>query len=327
MTVQASVAIILTVQLSVGMAASPVIGIATAKGSFRLDNAVVVGNGTLMEGMTVETQRVAGELELNDGVRMSLGSDSRGRVFRDRLILERGDGQVRQGSRASSGPAKYGIEARSLRVLTDDVSAVGRVSIRGNNRVQVAAVGGTVRVTNASGVLLAALPAGHALEFEPQVAGALAPARLTGRVTKKEGHYFLFDETARITVELTGGNIQQFVGHKVEITGSQIPKAKPAGGASQLIQVSNVRDLEKTVAARKGGKGEKAAAGAAAGGAAAGGAATGGAAAGAAAAGAAAGGIATTTVVAGVIVAAAAVGTAVGITAAGDDSPDETVSR
>ncbi|MEZ5354555.1 MAG: hypothetical protein R2762_18135 [Bryobacteraceae bacterium] len=311
MNVQILCALLLTLNLAVGMAAAPVIGVATAKGSFKLDSAPVTGNGTLLDGVTIETSRAASELRLVGGVKMSMGAGSRGQLFRNRMVLERGTSQF-------SNVGQFGLEAKSLRIVADDANSAGRISVNGDNRVQVAAVSGSFRISNAKGVLLASLRAGHALEFEPQSSGgAAAPSRLTGCVVKKDNQYFLTDDTANVTVQLKGGHIEKYAGHKVEVVGAQIPGAKPEAGASQLVQVSELKDLDRRCSLP---------AGAIAGGAAAGGAAAGGATAGgvATAAGVA---IGTKAVVAGVIVAAAATGTAVGITQAGDDPPAETISQ
>jgi hypothetical protein len=307
MNLQMGLAVVLAAQLSVGMAASPVIGVVTARGGIKMDNASVAGNGTLFEGTTVETGRTGGDLRLNNGVRMQLASGSKGTIYRDRIVLERGESQL--SSPVNTG-SDYRVEARSLRVLADGQNSAGRVQLVASNRVQVAALRGNVRVTNANGVLLASLAAGHALEFEPQASGASAPSTLTGCVVKQDGKFFLTDETAGVRVELRGLP-EKHAGHRLQITGSPIPNAMAAAGASQVLQVGAFKELGD----RCTSKGAAAAAGAGAAGA-AGGAAGSGAAAGAA--GAATGGIgATTAVVAGVVVAAAATGTAIAIT--GDD--------
>ena len=45
MHVKSFLAILMAMQLSVGMAAPSAIGIASAKGNFRIDNAAITGNG------------------------------------------------------------------------------------------------------------------------------------------------------------------------------------------------------------------------------------------------------------------------------------------
>jgi hypothetical protein len=312
MQVKSFLAILLAMQLSVGMAAPSAIGVASAKGNFRIDSAAIQGNGTLFDGVMVETQRATGQLELNNGTRLQLGINTRGQVFSDRMILQQGESQFRPGSRG-----KYGIEARTLRIIPADSSTVAHVAMVGSTRVHVSALTGSLQVTNAQGVVVAALAAGRALEFEPQ-AGASAPSKLTGCVVNKDGRYFLTDETSNVTVELRGAGLDKQTGHKVEITGSQLPGVTPAqpayNNASQVLQVSALKSLSNKCTLPPG---VAAAAGAAAGTAAAG------AAAGGAAAGAAAG--VSTAVIAGVVVAGAAAATTIGVVAAGDD--EESISR
>ncbi len=305
-------AILMAMQLSLGLAAPSAIGIASAKGNFRIDNAAISGNGTLFDGVTVETQRSTGQLDLTSGAQLQLGVNSRGKVFTDRLILEQGQSQFRTGKNG-----KFGLEARTLHIIPADSSSVVQVSMIGASRVHVSALSGNLQVTNAGGVLVAALAAGHALEFEPQ-AGAMPPSKLTGCVVSKDGRFFLTDETSNVTVELRGAGLVQQAGHKVEVTGAQLPGVIPTepayNGALQVVQVSGMKMISKKCALPVAA----AAAGAAAGAAAAGGAAAGGAAAGAAAAGAAAAGVGaaagiSTAVVAGVVVAAAATAATIGV--------------
>jgi len=305
MNLQMALAIFMMVQLSVGMAASPVIGVATARGGIKIDSASANGNGTLFEGTSVETGRTASDLRMSNGVRMQLASGSKGVVYGDRIVLERGESQL---SAPPATAADYRVEARSLRVMADGPGSSGRVQLIASNRIQVAALRGNVRVTNAKGIVLASLAAGRALEFEPQESGASAPSTLTGCVVKMDGKYFLTDETAGVRVELRGLPDKK-TGHRIEVTGSPVPNALAAAGASQILQVGAIKELSDKCSVKAGAV----AAGAATGGAAAGtGAATAGSAAGAAAAG---GGIAATTaVVAGVVVAAAATGAVVAFT-------------
>ena len=169
---------------------------------------------------------------------------------------------------------------------------------------------------NSSGVLTASLRPGMALAFDPQAAAAAA-VKMTGVIESRNGAYFLTDETTKVTIQLLdGADVSKYVGKKVEITGSSIPGASPAGGASQLVRTVTIKPV--------GGKG-KAGAVAAAGAGAAGGTAAGTAGGAAAGAGAAAGlsGAAVGAIVGGVAVA----GTVGGLAAAGTFSSDAPVSR
>ncbi|MCC6536824.1 MAG: hypothetical protein IT162_04695 [Bryobacterales bacterium] len=311
MNVKSFLAIVLAMQLSVGLAAPSAIGIATAKGGFRIDNAAVSGNGTLFSGATVETDRASGQLALRNGARLQLGANSRAKIFENRLVLEQGAGQFRAGEQN-----QFNLEARSLRIIPADASSVAQVSMVGGNRIHVSALRGSFRVASANGVVVAALAAGRALEFEPSQAGASAPSKLSGCVVSKDGRFFLTDETSNVTVELRGPGLAQQAGHKVDVTGAQLPGVTPVQpaylNAGMVVQVSEMKMVSRkcalpaAAAAAAGAAGAGAAAGAATAGAAAG------------AAGAAAG--VSSAVVAGVVVAAAATATAVGITVADDDT-------
>lgn len=220
--------------LSVCWAASPAIGVAITQGSLRVDEARVIGNGTLFEGTTVETGESSSQLRLTNGVEMRLASSSRGRVFRDRLILERGASQLEGGDR-------FVIEAKGLQILAEGPDAAGRVAVTDDYTIQVAALRGHFRVLTADGVTVAAMPAGKALAFDAAQAGAAAPWSMTGCLIEQNGRYLLRDETTGVTVEVRGAGLATSVGHQVAITGVVVPGVQPAEGAGQTIQVSTVR--------------------------------------------------------------------------------------
>ena len=334
-TLRTLLCLILVSQLSVGMAASPAIGVATAKGSFRVDDARVVGNSTLFEGVTVETDAASSNLLLNDGAQVRLASSSRGTVYRNRLVLEAGIGQL-------ENAGDYRIEAIGLYVASDGADSAARVELKEENLVQVAALRGSLRVMNAGGVMLAVVPAGRALEFDPEQAGApassslsgclkvqngrylltdeatgvtvelvgsdLAASRLIGCLKAQDGHYLLTDETTGVTVELVGRDLAEEEGNRVEIVGGLLAGARSETAASQMVRVDTVKRISTQCRSEAAGAG---AAGA------------GTAAAGAAAAGSTVG-ISSTAIVAGVIVAGAGTGVAIGMIG-GEDT--ETISR
>jgi hypothetical protein len=228
------------------------IGMVNAGGTFQVDHARVVGTATLFDGTVVETGRVSGDLQLNTGARMQLASESTGRVFQDRLVLERGIGQL-QGR-------GYKIEARSLRIVADDPVASARVTLSGAKRVQVAALQGSVRVINAQGLLVANMSPGTALEFEPQGEVTEVDSKLTGTLLKKGGAFFLTDNTTKVTAELRGAGLAAKVGKVVEVVGQVQPHATAAAGATQVIAVKAITLAQAaTAAAGAGGAGAGAA--------------------------------------------------------------------
>jgi hypothetical protein len=298
-SVQSLIALILAANLSLGMAAAPAVGIITATGSFTIDASNVTGNATLFEGNQIETGKASSLLQLNNGARMQLAAESRGIVYRDRLVLEKGTSLIQSGKTSQ-------VEANSLRIRPASESAGAQVSIRQSGTVQVAALRGPVRVTAANGVLLANLQEGKTIDFTPDSAGPVAPTTVTGCLESSSGKFLLTDEASLVRFEILGASLDKEVGRRVQLDGT----VTPVPDALSQIQSANVKELSKKCSNRG------TAAAAAGVGAAGAGAGTAGAAGGIGAA------IASHAVIAGVIVAGVATGAAVAIVKnTGNSSP------
>jgi len=258
-------------------AATSGIGVAMSEGNILVNNSSAAGNATIFDGSTLETHSAASQIRLNGGAQLRLASESRGTVFSDHVDLQKGSASI----------TGYSANASGLNVRADG-KASATVSMRDQGIVEIAALTGSVHIFNAAGMNVANLVPGRALDLRPQDAGANAPSSLTGCAVKSGNNTLLTDETSNVTVQLQGSSVR--TGRRVQVTGSMVPNATPASPATQVINVTNVKDVG---GACKAG-GAAAAAGAAG--------------AGAAAAGAGAGvGIGVTTaVVAGVAVAAGA---------------------
>ena len=217
------------------VAAPPVIGTILASGDFRLDGSTVMGNGTLFEGSTIETQKSGSSIQLSSGARLSLGAASRGKLYGDHILLEKGESLLENGT-------GFRLVALGLTIQPERSSSTGRVALDGNTRVRVTALTGSFRVLNARGTLVGNLAAGMALAFEPQLAGGNT-TRVTGVLERRGGHFLIKDEVTKVTVELAGPGLDAQVGRRVEVTGSMDPAAAPVSGASQLIRVTEVRRL------------------------------------------------------------------------------------
>ncbi len=214
------------------------IGTAATQGSFRVDGSTVSGNATLFEGTTIETHLSSSSLNLASGPRLILGADSRGRIFGDRLELERGAGEMH-------GAAGFRVEARGLTVRSETGRGAARIRLTGATRVQVAAIEGGLRVLNPRGVLVAELDAGSALEFEPQLPGGPAgeQEKLTGCLRSSSGHYLLTDEVTNVTVEVAGSGLDKEHGNRVQVTGLMDPAGTPVSGATQYVRVSSIKRI------------------------------------------------------------------------------------
>jgi hypothetical protein len=239
-----------TMALDPAMAAPPVIGTVTAAGAFRVDNSGVAGNATLFEGSLVETAGALSTTSLQSGARVLLGSMSKGRFFGDRMILEKGAGQLDKAE-------NFRVEARGLTIQPETGNASARVTLGNGTRVEVAAFTGSFRVLNDRGVLVANLASGRAMEFEPQPSNT--PSKLTGCLVVRGVHYLLTDETTSVVVELGGPGLEKEKGNRVEVTGAMDPTATPVSDASEFIRIASVKRLGKGCPA---GSGAAAAAGA-----------------------------------------------------------------
>jgi len=98
-------------------------------------------------------------------------------------------------------------------------------------------VQGLVNVRNGAGVLVATVHPGLALAFTTQVGGASTATQMKGCLVRRDGKFFLTDDTTGVTVELTGTGLEGNAGHRVSITGSMIPGATPTAPATQTVQV------------------------------------------------------------------------------------------
>lgn len=221
--------------LTLAPAASPMIGVAVAEGSFRVNGHVVTGNATLFDGNTIETGGVPSELQLDGGVRMLLAAGSRGKVYRDRVVLEKGLGEL------ANGP-DYPIEARGLRIVPGVAEASGRVALGGGREVLVAALAGTFRVTTAEGRMVAIVRPGMTLAFQAQAAGQ-PEFSMSGCLERRGGQYVLRDLIAGIVEELRGDRLDQYVGNVVEVTAVELPNVKPVTGAEEVIQIKRIRRI------------------------------------------------------------------------------------
>ena len=232
---------LLAVSLAAGLpltsAVPTAIGFVTATAAVQLDASPVARHGTLFEGSTVETLSAGSQLEIPKTAKVYLGSASRAQVFRDHMILQKGDSEV-------SGATRYWVQARGLRIAALEPAAVATVSLRGDRQVMVMALGGPVHVANEQGVEVAWVKAGRTLQMEPQAIGAAPIAStLTGCLQKIDGHYFLVDQTTALKVEVKGPGLDGQVANQVTITGMQDASGAVASDASQVIDASSVTQI------------------------------------------------------------------------------------
>jgi hypothetical protein len=261
---------LLTIGCLLHATAAPVsIGVIRSPGEVRVDGSLIRGNGTLFDGSMVETSDARSDIQLADGARVTLTPESRATVYHDRTVLEQGVGVVRN----AEGRV---VDARTLQVSSAGKDSVLQIEMSRPGHVVVAARIGAAEVRTASGLLVARVAAGTALDFDPQSSqssSAAPPVKMTGCLVNQGGVYLLTDQTSRTTIELQGSGLARYNGNRIEVTGSVVPNLTPVGGADQVVLASNVKSLgpcsgkpsSPAAAAGRGGAAGKAAGGAAAG--------------------------------------------------------------
>jgi hypothetical protein len=216
-------------------AAPPVIGLAMASGSFRVNQMEVQGSATLLEGTTVATNEASSKLKLNGGSHITLGSDSQAKIFAARAILERGATEVYTS-------ARYAVDARTLQVAPLTPKSIARVQLDGEKAVLVSAISGPVKVTTAGGVLLANILAGSSLRFEPQAADP-DTYDVTGCLLRKAGRFIIVDATSGQVLELRGSTPERELGNRVRAIGAKMSYITPMEGAAHVMQVKTLTQV------------------------------------------------------------------------------------
>jgi len=210
------------------------IGVATASGHFTVERSRVYGNSTLFAGAVVETGNASSQLTLNNGAKLQLGAESRARVFENKLVLERGTSQ-------GAAPKGFEIEARGLRIAGESPESRVWVTFADTKLVQVAALTGSVRVTDHAGTLMASLLPGAAMKFNPQAPGTAQT--YSGCLVYKENRFLVQDEATGDVIEVQGAGLQPQVGNRVKVEGTVASKEPVVKLAKVLFDVTSVTQV------------------------------------------------------------------------------------
>lgn len=237
-------------------AAAPSVGLIKANGEFRVDGSELKGNSTLFNGSTVESKSVRSEIRLSSGGQLLLSSGSRVKVFSDHTVLEKGSGLVKN-------VANHSIEAGTLSITAPGKGTEAQISVTKPGHVMVSAVNGPVSVRNSAGVLVASVRPGSVVELTPQ-SGSASQTKVSGTLASNGGKYFVTDSTSNVTVEVQGSELAKWTGKQVDVSGSIVKNAQPSSGASQVVQVASIKNLDAVAgnAPQAGGAGAGAGAGA-----------------------------------------------------------------
>ena len=225
--------------LSNAAAGSVSIGTASARGDIRVDSHQVENNATLFNGSMVETGQASADLRLGKGTEITMSRETTGMVYSDHLVLQHGQGEL-----AASGA--FHFEANGLHVTPLSSGSRGLVSVPDGKTVEVAALTGSFGIVDPDGKILGNVVPGKALHFQLASATDSTTGTTftgTGPIAKDaQGNYFLYDTNdGSKFYQITCDDVGKLVGKYVTLTGTVVTGATPAGGAIEVVCVSNIK--------------------------------------------------------------------------------------
>ena len=137
------------------------IGSVVARGELLVDGYSIKGSGTAFDGTVVETGPEAqsgADLLLGNGTRITLHSNSHGTLFRDHLILDRGEAEI-------SASAPYRVQIDTLVVRTTESNSGARIAIGAGRTIDVFAKEGPLEVIGSRGEILSSIGPHKAQDF------------------------------------------------------------------------------------------------------------------------------------------------------------------
>jgi hypothetical protein len=167
--------LLLAVALSAapGFAGTAIVGVATAVGSFSVNNSSVSGTANLSDGALLKTNGATSQVMLKGGFSALLGTNSAASFYSSKVVLVQG------GVRFDNLKPGFSVDASSLRVENDQAGGQGAVRLNGN-KVEVASIVGNMNVYNQQGVLLARVAAGNVAAVDDPQSGASSDQGQTG---------------------------------------------------------------------------------------------------------------------------------------------------
>ena len=218
---------------SVALTAAPAIGIVTATGHFTVGNSDVWGNATLFDGTAIQTSGNSSELALRGGVKVQLGAGSAARVFTDHVRLDSGVGQI-------APAAPFEVDASGFKIRGAGV----RVGL--GKTLEVAALSGVAKIYGNGDVLLAAVPAGHQMNFAFQAAQSGQLTR-SGCMVYKESRFIVQDDNTQEVVELSGNqqDLARNLGNRVEVKGTASTARPAVSIATSVLAVATVSPVSQ----------------------------------------------------------------------------------
>src|SRR5579875_628656 len=173
MTRSAVLTLVISAVLSAAPAfsASPSIGVATAIGSYSINDSPVTGETNILDGTELRTTVSPSDVHLANGADVRLATRSATNLYSDHIVLK--DGALRMAKFDS-----YPVHVGELDIEADTPGTEAIIRTRGK-AVEVASLGGTVKVTD-GGAMLTRVAAGTKMSFQnanPAAQSGASPAQ------------------------------------------------------------------------------------------------------------------------------------------------------
>jgi len=213
--------------------ASPALGYVTSRGNIVVDGLEVQGNATLFNGSEVAASAVRSDVQLKNGTSMYLAPGSKVRIYADTVVLEQGMTVVQHSPNT--------LDVGGYRVTTRDAASAVQAEVGQSHIVTIGSRSGVAMVHNSTGVLLARLESGKALNFSPAPSSTTNAVRIQGVVSEHNGHLFLANHATGIDLELRAP-----AGSRLSDGDNVVIKGNLAGtdGAAPIVDVTEVAPLE-----------------------------------------------------------------------------------
>jgi hypothetical protein len=145
------------------------------------------------------------------------------------------------------------LQANGINIVPVAPGSKGTVSVKNDDKVEVAALSGSFRVTNSDGHVLANVESGKAYSFGaaqeqgsqlPPAATPNGPVQMSlyGTLTKVGSHYYLNLPAPDLgyVYEVNGAGLESFVGKPVVINGTVDVGMRPVGHANWVLMAQQV---------------------------------------------------------------------------------------
>ena len=191
----------------------------------------------------METGQASADLRLGKGTEITMSRDTSGTVYSDHLVLQHGRGEL-------AATSSFRLDANGLHITPLSSGSRGLVSVPDGKTVEVAALTGSFGIVDADGKMLGNVVPGKALHLALQAGpdGPGSPAATgttfsgAGMVSEdSRGNFYIYIAAEGKFYQITGDNLAGFVGKSVTVTGTVVAGSTPAGGAVEVVSISQIK--------------------------------------------------------------------------------------